>query len=327
MTFTLLAVTLWLTLTAGAQAQHVEVVGYYGNGGNTPQPSLEAQLAEHRHYANMTMAVRWWSADDWTLLAQHDGMRTVLQWPWWGELRGDRPLCALDARPGCWDGTEAAAWVAWVRAMRPLVAAVMVEDERDCNTATVRGLAAWTPASCAEAAAATDANLAAIRYLLGPQTPPLWINYTAAYADLWRSPAKWGVRVPDADWLSLDCYTAWDHCWGWRSVEDLYTTWSAHWRPTQRAVLLPCAYVPARDPGWAWTTVPQVVEGIRRYAAYADHWPRVVAVVPFLWWPFGGMSRPAMTEPAIAAEVERVASSWTGRRRIIPPVTGLRILR
>ena len=325
---TRVAIVLGLLLGAGTVQAQVSVVGYYGNGQTTPQPSLSDQLREHRHYASMTMAVRWWSGDDWILLAQH-GMTTILQWPWWGELRDDRPLCALDARPGCWDGAEAAAWVAWVRAMRPHIAAIMVEDERDCNAGSIHGLLAWTPASCAEAAAATDANLAAIRYLLGSDVPPLWINYTAAYADLWRNPAKWRVRVPDADWLSLDCYAAWDHCWGWRSVEDLYTTWSAHWRPTQRAVLLPCAYVPARDPGWGWTTVPQVVEGIRRYAAYADRWPRVVAVIPFMWWRAVPtlMSSAAMDVPAIAAEVERVASGWTGRRRVIPPVTGLRIVR
>ena len=167
---------------------------------------------------------------------------------------------------------------------------------------------------------------------------PLHVNYTATWASLftttkdapWR-PDYYGIYLSSADYVGFDCYTPFDRCArdgvGIYGVPTLIANLERVMTPEQRIVLIPRAFNAAF---LNWAPSPETVAAMAwQYQQYMQGHPRVVGMMPFIWWDLMGPGSGAMHTPAIRHAYEQIGMRVTGRPGPPPPSapTGLRILQ
>lgn len=286
----------------------------------------EAQIREAAPYTNVTMAVRWDVPEDWAA-AEAVGAKVILLWPHPALLAFASTADVDWSLVVCCTGRTLAEWVYTVRAHQDRVVAIMVADEPELHV--LGGPNTWTPGNNRALGARLEAHLAIVRSAL--PGIPTWINHTSAWFN-WAlvgplgTASPNGVPIPSADWLSLDCYTPWDACYGRGvTVERLYAAWKPYLSPSQRFALIPQGNLA----NWFGVTLTptEVAAVAEQYYQYALREPRVVGIFPFIWWGIEGESVGGGFEPTI-----RAAYASIGQRllqRLVPPapVRGLRIVR
>lgn len=301
------------------QAQ--SLFGYFDNPlGNTGDRL--AQVKQTASHANLTMTPQYWQPAEWEA-AQAAGQKVVLIVPdelfWQVETGG--PVSsdlAMWCRDG-WCDRTLADWVALVESHRDQVAAILIADEKDCNDG-VR-FPNWTPDSCRRAADKILAIHTAVKSAL--PWAKTWVNYTAAWPYYFRlaqtqnrHPSVYGVSLPPADWISLDCYTPFASCFGSNSVSVLYGALKPWLQPHQRFVLLPRAFMGAY---LGWNPTPAQIDTMAgQYYAFARSEPKVEAVIPFVWRNVSGVGYGAGSVPEIANTYTGIGQAITGRRHQAP---------
>ena len=323
----LLLLLLASTVSVACQAR---LAGYFDQAiGNTGDRA--AQMAATANHANVTMSVQYWREADWQA-ARAAGQRVILIVPdelfWQVESGG---LVSADLGMWCrdedWCHRTLADWVALVEAHHDQVEAILIADEKDCNDGGTR-FPYWTVASCQRAAQKILALHSAVKAAL--PWVKTWVNYTAAWAYYFRlaqqrgqHPSVYGVSLPPADWISLDCYTPFARCFGSESVSALYGAWKPWMPSSQRFVLLPRAFSGSYL-GWNPSTA-ELATMAGQYLAYAQAEPRVEVFLPFIWRSVSGVGWGAMDVPAIASTYVGLGQQITGRRLSAP--RGVRIER
>ena len=279
-------------------------------------------------YTNVTHAVRWYVEADWQA-AKAGGLGVVLMWPYdlWLTIDVDRPIMW---NTPVWGG-DALAFAQAVLAHRDQVIAFNVIDEPGCGYDGV-GVYAWTADNCRRQGAKVEANIATIRAVFP------WVKTMVIDSSMWanwfvnddgtpRDPSRYGVTLPSADWIGLDCYTPFEQCFGrYKSLPTLVAGLVARMTAAQRVVLVPRAFS-----GSYLNYAPsdaRVAATAEQYATYARATPRVCCVFPFIWWDLSSTLRGAQSSPTIRGAYEQIGFSLTGKH-LLPParVTGLRILR
>lgn len=318
---------LCLSHTVSGQAQ---LFGWFDNPqGNTGDRS--GQIQQTARHANLTMSVQYWHAAEWEAAAAA-GQRVVLMIPdelvW--QVDTSLPVSAdlaMWCREACWCGKTWADWVALIDSHREQVAAILIADEKDCNDGGIR-YPSWTPDSCRRAATKVLALHEAVKAAL--PWVKTWVNYTSAYAFYYRlaqvygrHPSVYGVSLPPADWISMDCYTPYASCFGRDSVETMYGSLKPWLQSHQRFVLLPRAFS-GSFLGWN-PTHAELATMAGQYLAFAQRETRVEAVMPFIWRSVPGVGWGARDVPDLAATYVSMGQQITGRRLAAP--LGVRIVR
>lgn len=249
--------------------------GYWNTGG-AQGPGFWETTNANRGYVNVTMNLDL----HFLHLAQQTGQKAVISWPFWGYVDVDAAGNLIDnSPPGWWED-----FVASVEPYRGIVAAVSITDEPDCNYAGATFPSGWTPENCRRMRAKIEKNIEKLKSRF-PEIPA-WVNYTSAYAAGVVSPgAGWGYELPyNADWVSFDCYTPFEHCWGNASVADLVVGLEQKLRPGQRIALIP----QANQNNWAGSNPPlsqnQIAAMADQYYQLALSHPSIVGIFPFIWW-------------------------------------------
>lgn len=314
--------------------------GWYDNASGNFEDRA-AQMAAHASHASITMSVQFERPEDWQA-ARAARLAVGLIIPhelFWAvsdadpripdpaavpmDCRGDW-LADLSFRP-TWCHKTLADWLAVLRAHQADIAFVQVTDEIGCHLddGSTYPLT-WWPESCRRAAAKRDTLHWAIKQWLP------WVrtysNELAAYPYYWRlaqqrghAPGVFGVSVPAADLLWIDCYTPYRMCCGPHSVANLLSAWTPFLAPHQRYVLIPRAFM---GPYLGWNPAPSEI-GVMAWQYYGltQTDPRVEGVLAFLWRSPTG----AQWSPALLADYVAIGQLLTGRRHEAPK--GLRIVR
>ena len=316
-------------LTSPAPARGQTLFGYwdhaYAHAGN------EQHIRDTAPYSNTTHAVRWYVEADWQEAARAN-LGVVLMWPYdlWLTIDVTRPI--LWTTP-VWGGS-ALQFAQAVLAHRDQVVAFNVIDEPGCGY-NGAGVYAWTFDNCKRQGAKVEANIATIRTVF-PWAKTMvidssmWANWFVNDDGSARDPARYGVTLPSADWIGLDCYTPFESCFGrYKSLPVLVAGLAARMTAAQRVVLVPRAFS-----GLYLDYAPsdaEVAATARQYATYARSNPRVCCVFPFIWWDLSSTLRGAQSSPTIRTAYEQIGFSLTGKS-LAPPLppsapTGVRIVR
>lgn len=295
---------------------------YFGSYDVPNQSPLDrpTSMAQHGHFANTTMNVRWWVESDWAD-ARANGLGVIVQWPqefWYGDtfaagvdwtvaLKWDRPM---------WTGFPGSTAVDWYFAMlrhRDQIVAFMVADEWDCNYGV--SFRDWSATSCELMAKKIEANAGSIKTIFNFHgwNPPVWANYTAAWTDGLRRGVA-GYRLPYwVDWFSFDAYAPWGNCFGNVTCPQLLAAIKSRLRADQRIVLLPRAF------GGSYLGYSpddySVATTMYAYLAYAFGEPQVVAVIPFIEWSIPGSPITGWgSRPIIGETVKALGRMITNRQ-------------
>lgn len=287
----------------------------YWDAHSDPRPIGE-ELADQQDYANVTMRVklfynpgtgRFEDPEGGLALARAANLKVIVGY--------EHNLHAGTLFPTInWWGNDPQIFNAWVELLTPHVdniAAIWVADEADCGAPFPNG---WTEENCALTRANLETVIARIKTAF--PTLPTWVNYTSAFAFGLGGPA---YDVPaNADWISFDCYTTWDHCFGNSSVADLHARLRSKLRPHQRIAMVPPALR-------ATLTDAQVAAVADQYLQLALSDPKVVGIFPFIWWTLPGSWTGARDAPIIRAKYEEIGRAITGRgsRSIVGNIDGV----
>ncbi len=262
-----------LTKAAIGTNGHLQYFGYWNTGGDGQDPfPLATELSDQMAYTNVSMdewAFGPWpysSATNPLAMAQAAGVKSIIVWPFWGTI-------------DVGTGPDPAVFNSWVQAITPYInniAAVAIIDEPDCNYNGATFPGGWTPENCRAMRLKIEANIAKLKSAF--PNMPAWVNYTSAFMAGLPQPSTSEYNIPqNADWISWDCYTPWDNCFGSWSVPTVLSWLDAKLGPSQRAVFIPQAYQTG-------STEAQVSAIADQYYNLALSDPKVIGIFPFIWW-------------------------------------------
>lgn len=304
-----------LPAEAALSAPHVKYFGYWDNACGNPLPT-DQLIRDHRDHTNTTMIIclspdatgNLVDAQNRIAAAEAAGLKMILM------VGAGYPANTTDPRnPRIdlrWWGDNPVLWQSAINLIQPHIQSVVafnVADEYDCGAP----LSNWTPANCTAARVRLEQVISQIKTAF-PNTPT-WVNYTSAYMDgiARRLP---GYQMPiNADWISMDCYTRYEACFGNQSVDTLLDAVESTLSPSQRVVLIP----PAHQRQTASLTQTQVMSIAEQYYQRSQRDTRVIAVMPFIWRNVTADKNPyygLMNYPTLIARFKDIGRRIVGNR-------------